>query len=161
MAKERRKHFGIKDKAGTWFPVYFETDRRTYLRLFVTDRKWPIGKVDCYLVDSTLQLNDICIFDAVLRPRPWWDLMIRTLVRCPAKPIDYRRRGLGSALLELTIQTAIALKMSQVTGWVMSQDVPTSVLINWYQSHGFEVEIARTPPKLYLDVATVKNGAFQ
>ena len=98
-----------------------------------------------------MTLTDIFIFPKVW---PVWfgREFFSELFNQPWHGINYRKRGLGSALLEYVKQYAKTHRVEQITGFISSQDTPHEVLIKWYQRHGFEVERVSNRLYIFLDL---------
>jgi hypothetical protein len=94
-----------------------------------------VGWVLCELTpDKALFIRDLIIFELPFNRRNGC-FSLRPFQR-PKK--NYRKRGLGSAMLDYTILQARILGMARVEGQVVTQnpqDMP--FLIDWYKRHGF------------------------
>jgi GNAT superfamily N-acetyltransferase len=100
-----------------------------------------IGYAQCPLdSQGQLTLADIRIYDSPLLYR-------RLLVKCVPRFFwrkrvteDYRRRGLGSAMLRVVINQATARGFKSIDGSVTVGDLIASpYLLGWYRKHGFKV----------------------
>lgn len=67
-------------------------------------------------------------------------------------PSNYRGRGLGNAMLEFIITSARNMGISEINGWMTSDDLKiTPYLPKFYQKHGFTVN----DNKLFYQVVNV------
>ncbi len=123
----------LTDRFGTIYPLLFCLCR--------TSRDWHvfqhgrrIGYALCLLQGEDFFLGDLQIESAISLPRSLWS---RLLFRHPVV-IDYRRRGLGSALLALVIAHARECGCRRVTGKVTQRDLTGYPdLAGWYRRNGF------------------------
>ncbi len=117
-----------------------ETDSHIFLKLH--HHQLLVGEAKCvWEAAQTLLLGDIAIANAVIpQPTDDFSVLISTLPGGQPKPINYRRRGLGSALLKSLIHHALTRNAQQLYGNVFEQDVQNNPkLLHWYQKHGFEI----------------------
>jgi N-acetylglutamate synthase-like GNAT family acetyltransferase len=64
--------------------------------------------------------------------------VLRLLVK--QKPMDYRRRGLGTHLLKFAIKKARQRGIKRIYGSLTQEDINNNPnLIKWYKKHGFEI----------------------
>ena len=129
------------DKDGRPYQLsILETDSHIFLKL--RHHQLFVGEAKCVWESAqTLLLGDIAIANAVI-PQPTDDFsaLISTLPGGQPKPVNYRRRGLGSALLKSLIHHARTKNAQQLYGNVFEQDVQNNPkLLYWYQKHGFEI----------------------
>ena len=105
----------------------------------VYDGKSRIGYANCEVDDFGLVLKDICISDQAMRPEGWIMRLLRVFTgQCD--PINYRGRGLGSALLRVIIDRAKSHGLHHVTVQMFPLDLGANPrLPDWYRRHGFTV----------------------
>ena len=85
-----------------------------------------------------LLLNDITVSDRVLYPEKKVVLWFRRMAHCPQKPINYRTRGIGSALISLVVDWAKERKLIGIIGEISTEDLSeTPHLLSWYAHRGF------------------------
>jgi hypothetical protein len=113
-------------------------DVRLFLRLY--DRETLVGEAKCIQESSDrFLLGDIAIANEVIRPlNHRWTIGFSKLLGYQPRLINYRVKGLGSALLTFLIDYARQAGVCHLYGKVMQQDVENNPkLIQWYQKHGF------------------------
>jgi hypothetical protein len=100
-----------------------------------------VGEVKCICHSPTdLELKDIAIANEVSPTLGGWLQHLIKVSGWQPQPINYRRQGLGSALLSHLIDYARSQGFQSLWGEVFRPDVEnTPGLLQWYQKHGFEV----------------------
>lgn len=101
-----------------------------------------IGEVKCFKESlETLYLRDIAIAnDAIPNFKNIWVTPQKKIIREQLEPINYRGRGLGSALMSFLICYAAAHGFQALYGNVYQQDLENNPkLLQWYQRHGFQL----------------------
>jgi hypothetical protein len=96
-----------------------------------------IGYANCVRTGDRLMLADIKIFDEPPQGRP---TLIRRLQSFfgAGRPIQLRRRGIGSELLALVLREADSAGIRETWGSVTHEDLNNQpALLAWYQRHGF------------------------
>ena len=85
------------------------------------------------------EIGDILIRDGVIHaPEHLGAALLRLLVE--PKPIDYRRRGLGTHLLQFAIKKARQRGIKRICGSLTQKDINNNPnLVKWYEKHGFEI----------------------
>lgn len=131
----------VLDKDGRTYQLsVLETDSHIFLKLH--HHQLLVGEAKClWESPQVLLLGDIAIANAVIPP-PLDEVsaLISTLPGGQPKPINYRRRGLGSALLRCLINHARARNAQHLYGNVFEQDIQNNPkLLQWYQANGFEI----------------------
>ena len=108
------------------------------LLIQVCDRQILIGEAKCARESpDTLLLRDIAIANEVILPPAHPQATPRPR-RSRPRPINYRQKGIGSALLSFLINQARADGVKHLYGKVMQQDLENNPkLLQWYQNHGF------------------------
>ena len=123
----------IVDKAGKLYAYTFTYENWLREWRVFDGRPW-IGVASCTLSGTTMTLADIQLREDILRPRAFW----ARLLRRPPVRINYRGRGLGSALLAMVIDHARKSECRTITGIVAARDLATNPrLVEWYRRHGF------------------------
>ena len=84
-------------------------------------------------------IGDIIIHsDVIHAPEHSWAALWEFVVK--PKPIDYRRRGLGTHLLQLAIKKARQRGIKRIYGSLIQKDINNNPnLVKWYKKHGFEI----------------------
>lgn len=104
---------------------------------YVTSKKHCVGRINWTTSKSAvLTIADLIIFDKNHYRKPLWSHVLPVLYR----PINYRGRGLGAAMLKFIIESAQNMGISEVNGWITSDDLKvTPFLPEFYRNHGFMV----------------------
>ena len=100
-----------------------------------------IGEARCLRESpERMAIGDIAIANEVIPPPAnllMWGL--RQLPGYRQAPVNYRGRGLGTALLQSMIEHSRQLGVTELCGEVFQQDVENCpVLLHWYERQGFE-----------------------
>jgi ribosomal protein S18 acetylase RimI-like enzyme len=86
-----------------------------------------------------LVIGDILIRDDVIHAPPHLGAALLRLLVEP-KPIDYRRRGLGTHLLQFAIKKARQRGIKRICSSLTQKDINNNPnLVKWYKKHGFEI----------------------
>ena len=128
----------LKDRRGTSYRLFISTQGDRYsFKLY--DGSLCVGEARCsWQEGGRMVLDDIAIANQVQpRPNPWvrfkqfvWDWEF--------EPVNYRQRGLGTALLASTVEHARKLGATVLQGEVFQPDVEnTPGLLDWYERQGF------------------------
>ncbi|GAC1450173.1 MAG: hypothetical protein NVS2B14_19840 [Chamaesiphon sp.] len=100
-----------------------------------------VGRIQCVFRPSGEMLIADLIIDSELvhSPENLW-VRLRRIVFKP-KPVNYRRRGLGSHLLKFAIDRAHKKGTTRICGVLKQEDVAnTPNLASWYRKQGFQVD---------------------
>jgi GNAT superfamily N-acetyltransferase len=112
-----------------------EIDNTLSLHLYRRDEQ--IGRANCVVNVST---NRVLIGDIVIdedKKLNGLDLIEAMLKK---EPKNYRRRGLGSKLLQVIFEYAQRLGAVEICGNIVQKDLAANPgLLHWYRKHGFEV----------------------
>jgi hypothetical protein len=131
----------LTDKHGLTYRLSFDPDKLMWT-FRVCDQDMPVGYAYCWLMDKPtgIRINDLKISDDLpVRTTPIVGFM-RRLFGLPRLTLDYRRRGIGSALIREIITTARANGYHRITGEVKATDLARFPgLPNWYAAHGFTI----------------------
>lgn len=101
-----------------------------------------IGEVKCFKESlEVLYLRDIAIAnDAIPDLRNIWVTPQKKILQEQPGPVNYRGRGLGSALMTFLIRYAAGYGFQAIYGNVYQQDLENNPkLLQWYQRHGFQL----------------------
>lgn len=121
-----------------------------------------VGRANCMLLSpEEMSLEDIIMDNEVVHmPKNLWIAILRKLFNFKIKPINYRRRGLGSELLKLVITHARQKGIKHIHGRVVKKDIANnSNLLQWYKKYGFKVGAATSEDKpgtvarIYMDIS--------
>jgi GNAT superfamily N-acetyltransferase len=120
---------------------HWDDEHSGSLDLEITDGYWPIGKVHCDIhASSKMELCDIRINGYALQPESNWAWVKRQVFRRQRPTVDYQGKGLGTALLQLTIDLARQMGIRDIFGFITHDDLRRKPeLVTWYQKHGFQV----------------------
>lgn len=146
------QHSILCDKRRKRYSVYVQVYSANHIHFFVHRRNRTVGLAECLFPSPTvMEITDIFVCKGI-RP-PWFGReFFAELFNQPWRGINYRERGLGSALLEYVKQYARDHGVEEITGFIASQDTPHKILIEWYQKHGFEVELVSSRLDIFLDL---------
>ncbi|MDJ0703767.1 MAG: GNAT family N-acetyltransferase [Leptolyngbyaceae cyanobacterium MO_188.B28] len=132
----------IFDKKGRrYLSTIVEVDSQLLINLY--NQHMVVGQVRCIRESSAaLMLKDIAIANEVnLAPMNIWFKILHKIPGWRSKPINYRRQGLGSALIRRLIQYARENGIEFLHGEVFRPDLENNPnLLQWYQKRGFEIK---------------------
>ncbi len=137
--------------------VQEDSDKSYYIK--IKDGDEYVGQLFCsFCPDDVMILEDLFIRNDIETPETWGtdrklrpvspelqdDLLTGDIFKgrwhSVNKEMNYRNRGLGSALLKLTIDLARDNKIKTVFGSIVKKDVlRNSHLIRWYINRGFNI----------------------
>jgi GNAT superfamily N-acetyltransferase len=103
-------------------------------------RNSEVGRLEGVLYPpDKLVIGDILIRDDVIHtPEHLGAALLRLLVE--PKSIDYRRRGLGTHLLQFAIKKARQRGIKRIYGSLTQKDINNNPsLVKWYKKYGFEI----------------------
>lgn len=130
----------ICDRAGRCYRVDISVEG-PISRFKLYERSTLVGEAKCVRESpQRMTLGDIAIANEAI-PTPANALMrsLRQLPGLQPSPVNYRGRGLGTALLKHLIDHTRASGAQELWGEVFQQDIQNSPeLLNWYQQLGFE-----------------------
>ena len=91
------------------------------------------------LHNDRVEISDLIVFQKVPLPdRFWW---FRSMFGLKSPSINYRRLGLGSALIESIFEFARKHGRATITGRVVENDIrQTPELLSWYRKRGFSIQ---------------------
>ncbi len=131
----------ISDRFGNLYRLHLRSDSRMWT-FSISAGGLPVGYAYCWLLGKTegIRINDICIRDDIPVRRSPLLAFIRSLFRLPVQYHDFRRRGIGTALLRAIVAAAKANGYRRVLGEVKSHDRQRfEGLPDWYSRNGFQV----------------------
>lgn len=137
------------------------------LRVTIRHRRsdYPVAHADCIQQPDALHLSDIRVHQPAIEPPEPDGFRLRLPGRVlhirsgafsvqyvhPLDKVDFRRRGLGSILLQHLISAATAERIPSIRGVLSPVDYrPRPWLPDWYRSFGFLV-----PPGPYIGGAMI------
>lgn len=128
----------IVDEAGNEYFVEYD-DQVNALEALVIWKQLAVGRMQCVVQeDNVLFLGNIEIFERPLGHYPLWLYWRRRTA--------FRRRGLGSAMLEFVVGFGKAKGADAIWGFINKEDLQkTPYLLDWYQRHGFSVRPNTNP----------------
>jgi ribosomal protein S18 acetylase RimI-like enzyme len=130
----------VRDRQGREYRLQVNGDEDSYLIAKLLYRNSAVGMLHCVLSPpDKLMIGDIIIRDDVIHAPPHlgaalWELLVKP------KPIDYRRMGLGTHLLQFAIKKARQRGIKRIYGSLTQEDINNNPnLVKWYEKHGFEI----------------------
>lgn len=133
--------FPIHDKHGRTYKLRVVADDENWLKAYVYDSRNTAGRLNIvYNSPDEWEITDLVLFEESpqIMNRGLW-LLLTVIGRKP-HPIDYRFRGLGSALLKFVDELARQRHAKRIIGKIVSKDYnPWPELPNWYARHSFTV----------------------
>lgn len=142
----------IKDRHGISYRV--ESEMGIGWTLYVWHGDTVIGEMLCSFARPVLKIGNLQIYHAVRVPETSVARFWSKLVGRPAPTIDYRTRGLGTAMLQLIEVLAKAKGFTGLQGWISDVDyVPNPRLPAWYRARGYTV--ITTKGEIGRQVATI------
>jgi len=103
-------------------------------------RNTEVGRLHCVLSPpDKLVIGDIIIHNDVIHTPPHLGAVLWEFVVKP-KPIDYRRMGLGTHLLQFAIKKARQRGIKRICSSLTQKDINNNPnLVKWYKKQGFEI----------------------
>jgi ribosomal protein S18 acetylase RimI-like enzyme len=130
----------VRDRRGREYRLQVDPDEDQYFTAKLLYRNTAIGMLQCVLYPpDKLVIGDILIRDDVIHtPEHLGAALLRLLVE--PKSIDYRRRGLGTHLLQFAIKKARQRGIRRICGSLTQEDINNNPnLVKWYKKYGFEI----------------------
>ncbi|MEG4575376.1 GNAT family N-acetyltransferase [Microcoleus sp. N3A4] len=143
----------VRDSQGREYRLQVNGDGDSYFIAKLLYRNSTVDSLQCVLYPpDKLVINDIIIHsDVIHAPEHLGAALLRWVVE--PKPIDYRRRGLGTHLLQFAIKKARQRGIKRICGSLTQEDINNNpTLVKWYKKHGFEI----LPPSQ----ENIENAAF-
>jgi GNAT superfamily N-acetyltransferase len=139
-SSENNDQMIIHDSQGREYRLQVNEDEDSSFIAKLLYRNSEVGRLHCVLSPpDKLMIGDILIRDDVIHaPDHLGAALLRLLVE--PKPIDYRRRGLGTHLLQFAIKKARQRRIKRICGSLTQEDINNNPnLVKWYEKHGFEI----------------------
>ena len=130
----------VRDRQGREYRLQVNGDGESHLIAKLLYRNSEVGMLQCVLYPpDKLMIGDIIIHgDVIHTPSHLGAALLRLLVK--PKPIDYRRMGLGTHLLQFAIKKARQWGIKQIYGSLTQEDINNNPnLVKWYEKHGFAI----------------------
>jgi len=135
---ERKEDLCIQDKSGHQYRVHLSETPRWYLKVW--DGPVMVGYANCHVEPQVLFVDDLRVDDKALRPASNIRHFMHHLLKRPDQPINYRRRGIGTALLKLIAGLAAERGFTAIEGSISKVDLDNNPnLPAWYRQRGFAV----------------------
>ncbi|MBD2743806.1 GNAT family N-acetyltransferase [Trichocoleus sp. Lan] len=142
LISEQPEKFIFSDNKGRKYELCLEMDDDKCIYVRLKHRGIKVGEANCvrYPPDKLL-LADLNIYDEVIHiPQNFWDVFLKIVLN-RSKKKNYRKRGLGSYLLQFVIKHASKKGIKLIFGKVVKRDSDNNPkLLEWYRKHGFEVD---------------------
>jgi len=139
-SSENNERMIICDCQGREYRLQVDPDEDQYFTAKLLYRNREVGRLQCVLSPpDKLMIGDIIIHNDVIHaPEHLGAALLRLLVK--PKPMDYRRRGLGTHLLQFAIKKARQRGIKRIYGSLTQEDINNNPnLVKWYKKHGFEI----------------------
>ena len=139
-SSENNARMIICDRQGREYRLQVNGEEDSYFLAKLLHRNREVGRLQCVLSPpDRLMIGDIIIHsDVIHAPDHLGAALLRWLVK--PKPIDYRRRGLGTHLLQFAIKKARQRGIKRICGSLTQEDINNNPnLVKWYEKHGFEI----------------------
>jgi predicted N-acetyltransferase YhbS len=139
-SSENKDRMIIRDSQDRKYRLQVDPEEDSYFIAKLLYRNNEVGKLHCVLSPpDNLMIGDIIIHsDVIHAPEHLGAALLRRLVE--PKPIDYRRRGLGTHLLQFAIKKARQRGIKRIYGSLTQEDINNNPnLVKWYKKHGFEI----------------------
>jgi GNAT superfamily N-acetyltransferase len=136
-ATEIHRESTITDSSGTVYRLH-HVEYSILSDWDIFDGEYRIGFAHCLKDGSILTLGDIKLEATFVKPAGQWERWARKLLGLQHYPKNYRKRGLGSALLKVIIHWAKENGFTQIKGSISNVDTPHNPkLVEWYNRLGF------------------------
>lgn len=129
----------VRDREGREYPLRVDGDSGLFI-VKVLQQGSEIGRIQwVFHPPGQMCLGDLIINDAVVHTPQNQAIALLQLAFKP-KPVDYRRRGLGTQLLRFAIDQARRRGARRIYGSLMQEDIARNPnLVDWYKKHGFHI----------------------
>lgn len=130
----------IFDSFGCQYQICVIVDDDNFFFIKLKHYDEIVGEAKCTLNLHEMVLEDIIIYDEVVRtPQNFLDIFLKVAFN-RNKPTNYRQRGLGTSLLKFVINHACYKGIKRISGRLVERDLASNPnLFKWYQKHGFQV----------------------
>lgn len=128
----------IYDKSGVAYTIEGHLSPSVLLSFVIFEGRC-VGCINWTISDTgVMTIADLTIREP-LDIKPLWARVLPFLYR--KQPVSYKGRGLGSAMLNFIIESARAMGVSEINGWITGDDrEATPYLPEFYRKHGFMVK---------------------
>ena len=153
----------ISDAEGRQYRLCVVTDNGGLFHVKLKHQDKIVIEASCTLHLDEMELKDIIICDETTcdeffhQSEKSWLKSLRDIFK--ARPINYRRRCLGSALLKFVVSKARQKDLRYIYGIFLKKDVANEPnLTQWYQKHGFSIgsatseDISGAVARVYMDL---------
>jgi hypothetical protein len=122
-SSENNDRMIIRDRQGREYRLQVNGDEDSYFIAKLLYRNSEVGRLQCVLSPpDKLMIGDIIIHsDVIHAPEHLGAALLRLLVK--SKPMDYRRRGLGTHLLQFAIKKARQRVIKRISGSLTQKDI--------------------------------------
>jgi ribosomal protein S18 acetylase RimI-like enzyme len=130
----------VRDRQGREYRLQVNGDEDQYFTAKLLYRNSEVGRLQCVLYPpDKLVIGDILIHNDVIHTPLHLGAVLWGFVVKP-KPINYRRIGLGTHLLQFAIARARQRGVRRICGSLTQKDINNNPnLVKWYKKHGFEI----------------------
>jgi GNAT superfamily N-acetyltransferase len=139
-SSENNDRMIICDSQDREYRLQVDPEEDSYFIAKLLYRNSEVGRLHCVLSPpDKLMIGDIIIHSDVIHAPPHLGAVLLRLLVKP-KPMDYRRRGLGTHLLKFAIKKARQRGIKRIYGSLTQEDINNNPnLVKWYKKHGFEI----------------------
>lgn len=137
-ADHREEDLFIRDRSSQQYRVHLLENAHWYLKVY--NRKVRVAHANCHPKPPVLYVDDLHVEDAKFTPESTFSRLIRLLMNRQKQAVNYRRRGIATALLRLIADRAAARGFTSIEGSLSRIDLGKDPkLPEWYQRRGFTV----------------------
>jgi hypothetical protein len=133
-SSENKDRMIIRDSQDRKYRLQVDPEEDSYFIAKLLYRNNEVGKLHCVLSPpDNLMIGDIIIHsDVIHAPEHLGAALLRLLVK--PKPMDYRRIGRGTHLLQFAIKKDRQRRIKRICGSLTQEDINNnSNLIKWYK----------------------------
>jgi GNAT superfamily N-acetyltransferase len=130
----------VKDSYGQKYQIRVLEDSNDFFHVELRQGGQYVGEAKCLVrVPDTMELTDIRIRDDSDPPESTIERIMKIAAESKSNMKSYRRRGIGTALLQLVIDHVRERQLSRICGSIVEKDIErTPNLIEWYEKRGFK-----------------------
>jgi len=129
----------IQDQLGRSYRVQVFENPGTWC-LLVYDGDLPVGHANCVVKRDVLNVDDLHVSTDATQPAHGLPLLFRNLFHHHAKGVNYRSRGLGTAMLRLLVTRASDHGFKVIEASFSPHDLAEDPgLPDWYLRQGFAI----------------------
>lgn len=155
---EQLIEFPIYDKHGHKYRLAMvEDEHGIYSQLW--DNCYPVGRLNLvFHPPDKWEITDIVVFDEIQEEVGWLQRLALGFTGHKPQKVDYRNRGLGTALLQFVEERARQRQVKCIIGSVTKKDYAAwPELLNWYAKNGFVVKLMCDEQNEHRDVACISK----